>query len=522
MGQKRVALVQDTDPADWIISFGSTTTDQQLADFCVAINSSFGAECHHDNGHPDEGGVPFDVFRASPTQLEQILQQYPNADFVEHDDTIYLDDPPEPPTMIAMGVNSSASSVPWGLDRIDSGDIDDSYTSPGAQGAGVHVYVLDTGVRTTHSDFEGRAIPTLQSLGSLTECADTDTTCADDTNGHGTHCSGTIAGKEYGVAKQASIHAVKVMGNDGRGSSSWLISAMQWVIEHGIIPRVMSMSLGGPGVSEAYRQAVNLAVAAGVTVVVAAGNANSDACNFSPAFVPSAITVGSTTSMDKMSSFSNFGSCVDIFAPGSSILSASCVNDYDGMVMSGTSMACPHVAGATAILLGEFPDLQTSSILSSLLLAAMPDAVDLLPESPASPNMLLRVTGATSPPTPAPPSPPPTPAPPTPSPTTAQPTPAPTPFTCDNNMTVFRLELTTDTYGGETGWTLEKDGTMVANGGSYGASQSYVENVCIVHQDHTFTISDTYGDGMCCNYGPGSYKVFFGGALVKAGGEYPR
>merc|ERR1719379_631726 len=200
---------------------------------------------------------------------------------------------------------------------------------------------------TSHVDFGERAIPTIEVLGNgVIECAADDASCARDVQGHGTHCAGTIGGTEYGVAKGATIHAVKVLSDSGRGSFSWFVEALDWVVTKGQRPAVFSASLGGQGNIGFVETAIDRATAAGVVVVVAAGNDNMDACGFSPAHVSSAITVGATRSDDTRAYYSNYGSCLDIFAPGSSITSAAVSSDSSSATMSGTSMACPHVAGA--------------------------------------------------------------------------------------------------------------------------------------------------------------------------------
>merc|ERR1740121_1477133 len=248
----------------------------------------------------------------------------------------------------------------WGLNRIGA-------DQRGRAGSGSTVFVLDTGVRISHQDFSGRAVPALDmTVGNPVEC-NGDLSCAADRQGHGTHCAGTAAGVSYGVAPSAAVQAVKVLSDQGSGSWSWSYYALDWLATNPTRPAIASMSLGGSGTQQAMRDAVDAAVNSGVVVVVAGGNSNSDACRFSPAFVPSAITVGSTTSVDARSSFSNYGSCTDIWAPGSNVVSASHTSDTGSRSLSGTSMACPHVSGAAALLLSANPTMRASAVVSELL-----------------------------------------------------------------------------------------------------------------------------------------------------------
>ncbi|MFI1166985.1 S8 family peptidase [Streptomyces sp. NPDC020801] len=271
----------------------------------------------------------------------------------------------------------------WGLDRIDQTDTagDHKYTYPDKAGEGVTAYVIDTGVRISHKDFEGRA-----SYGF--DAVDNDGT-ADDGNGHGTHVAGTIAGTAHGVAKKAKIVAVRVLDNNGSGTTEQVVAGIDWVTKNHKGPSVANMSLGG-GADPALDAAVSKAIASGVTFAVAAGNESTDAAKGSPARVPEAITVASSTNSDAQSDFSNYGSVVDLYAPGSDITSDWNDSDQATKTISGTSMATPHVTGAAALYLAGHPDATPAQVASALTGAATGGKIT----NPGSgtPNKLLKVT----------------------------------------------------------------------------------------------------------------------------------
>jgi subtilisin family serine protease len=268
----------------------------------------------------------------------------------------------------------------WGLDRIDQRNLplNRSYTYP-TTGAGVRAYIIDTGVRLSHGDFGGRATSGYDAV---------DGGSADDCNGHGTHVAGTVGGTAHGVAKGVSIVAVRVLNCQGSGTNAGVIAGINWVTQNAVKPAVANMSLGGSA-STAVDNAVNSSITSGVTYSLAAGNSNANACNSSPARVPAGITVGATTSTDARASYSNYGRCLDIFAPGSSITSAWSTGNTATRSISGTSMAAPHVAGAAALVLAANPGFTPAQVRDTLVNSATPGVVT----SPGSnsPNRLLFV-----------------------------------------------------------------------------------------------------------------------------------
>jgi len=368
---------------DYVVLFTDGTTNADISAFC-------GGSCPL-MGHPDQGGVPFAAVKGK-SQLNALMAQ-PSAMTAK----VSVVEPDEEDHMIE-DMESETQLASWGLDRVRAETRSNS-------GMGQTIYVQDTGIRSSHSDFGGRASPAIDlTSGSVEVCSSSSTTCAADRQGHGSHCAGTAAGATYGVASQATLKAVKTLSDQGSGARSWQFAAIDWVTANGVKPSVISMSLGGSGADAGYTTSIGAASNAGITVVVAAGNSNSDACNFSPAFTPAAITVGSTDSLTRRSSFSNYGSCVQIWAPGSSITSVGISSDTSSATLSGTSMACPHVSGGAALVLERNPTFTAPKVLEEMLATAWTDEITGLYPSDTNKELYVGAGGAPAPvPTPAPP-----------------------------------------------------------------------------------------------------------------------
>jgi subtilisin family serine protease len=334
----------------------------------------------------DNGGKVLDNFGAVlngfsaklPDAAVDKLRSNPDVAYIEADQRFSID--------------ATQSPATWGLDRIDQRNLplSNSYTY-NATGSGVTAYIIDTGIRASHSEFGGR-------VGSgYTAISDGNGT--NDCNGHGTHVAGTVGGATYGVAKQVTLRPVRVLDCAGSGSTTGVIAGVDWVTSNHSAgtPAVANMSLGG-GVSSALDTAVTNSINDGVTYAVAAGNENTNACNGSPSRVGAALTVGSTTNTDARSSFSNYGSCLDLFAPGSNITSAWYTGDTATNTISGTSMATPHVAGVAALYLQGAPTSSAATVGSAVVNGATTGVVT--GAGTGSPNRLLYslLGGGTTPP----------------------------------------------------------------------------------------------------------------------------
>jgi len=309
------------------------------------------------------------------------IEQMPEVEFVEEDGVVRLNDEEQDDACVTQ------NGATWGITRTSEKVLNPSglYSYPDqADGKGVSVYVIDTGIYIDNADFGGRAVWGTNTIDSKVT----------DGNGHGTHCAGTIGGTTYGMAKGARLVAVKVLSDQGSGSTQGVIDGISWSVRNKNGPAVGSMSLGG-GKSAAMNSAVANAVNQGLIMVVAAGNDNRDACNYSPASAPEAITVAASDNRDTKATFSNFGTCVDLFAPGVAVTSAWIGGRNAINTISGTSMACPHVAGEVAKYLETNPSADADVTKMWLESNSQKGIVKNIPASPKTNNFLLYADCAT-------------------------------------------------------------------------------------------------------------------------------
>lgn len=333
---------------------------ESAAAVAAELTKQVGAQLTHTYQHALSG------FSAKMSEAEaKALLADPRVESIQEDAQVVLD--------------ATQTGATWGLDRIDQRTVGaNGNYSYHTTGAGVHAYIIDTGIRLTHAELAGRignGFDAVTSGGNAADC-----------NGHGTHVAGTVGGTTYGVAKSVTLHPVRVLDCNGSGSFAGVIAGVDWVTANHVKPAVANMSLGG-GVFPAVDTAVTNSINAGVTYAIAAGNSNADACNSSPARTPAAITVNATDANDARASFSNFGTCTDLFAPGVSITSSYVTSDTATAVLSGTSMAAPHVAGVAALYLQRVPTATPAQVLARLASAALPSVVTN--PGAGSPNVLL-------------------------------------------------------------------------------------------------------------------------------------
>jgi subtilisin family serine protease len=343
----------------------------------IRLARDFGAD--RSDGHTYHSALKGFSVRMSEQQAARLAND-PRVAFVEEDGVVSL--------------GTTQTGATWGLDRIDQRDLPLNGTyNYDATGSDVRAYIIDTGIRATHTQIAGRVISGFTAIN--------DGLGTSDGNGHGTHVSGTVGGSTYGVAKNVTLVAVRVLDSSGNGTNSGVIAGVDFVTSNHQAgqPAVANMSLGG-GISSALDTAVNNSINDGVTYAVAGGNETQDACNVSPARVANAITVGSTTTSDARSSFSNFGPCLDLFAPGSSITSSWNTSDTATNTISGTSMATPHVAGVAALFLETNPTASPATVAAAIINSSTPNKVT--GAGTGSPNRLLfsLLTGAPPPPPP--------------------------------------------------------------------------------------------------------------------------
>jgi subtilisin family serine protease len=365
----------------YIMVFNKNITDATIAAYTAKLKSSSGVVIQHEYSFGDFRGLS--VFM-SDDALALRLEEDSMLEYIDEDQKVTLEKVEE-----SQQQCGSQSTTAWNLARLSQYTPDvglTPYTYP-ATGAGVNSYIIDTGIRTTHQDFGGRAFWGYPTGGS-------------DCNGHGTHVASTVGGTTWGVAKEVLLYAVKVLDCSGGGTISGIIAGINWVTNHAASrkPANANMSLGG-GLNTAFNQAVTSSINSGISYIVAAGNSNANACSFSPASATGVICVGATstapsgnTEYDIRASFSNWGTCCHIFAPGQDVTAAWHTSNTALSTISGTSMASPHVAGVVSLYQQLNPSASPNALRQSIVNSASDDLIDMRCTSAAcnnSPNLLL-------------------------------------------------------------------------------------------------------------------------------------